>query len=262
MSFALVCLVALGASMLTFFSGFGLGTLLLPAFAVFFPLPLAIAATAVVHLANNLFKLGLVGRHAVRRIVLRFGLSAAAAAFAGAWLLLHLAALRPLFEYELLGRTFQVLPLGLVLAILIGFFALFELVPALVGLRFEPSFLALGGALSGFFGGLSGHQGALRAAFLAKCSLGPEAFVGTGVACAVLVDVARLAVYGVGKWSVHLATLQDERGGWLVLAATLSAFTGAWLGRQLLRKMTLHGIQLVVGVMLLLLAACIGAGLV
>jgi len=38
-------------------SGFGLGTLLLPVFALFFPLPVAIAATALVHLANNFFKL-------------------------------------------------------------------------------------------------------------------------------------------------------------------------------------------------------------
>ena len=51
---ALVLLVALAASLLSFFSGFGLGTLLLPAFAVVAPLDVAVAATAVVHLANNL----------------------------------------------------------------------------------------------------------------------------------------------------------------------------------------------------------------
>ena len=38
MEIATVCLVALLASGLTFFSGFGLGTLLLPAFALFMPL--------------------------------------------------------------------------------------------------------------------------------------------------------------------------------------------------------------------------------
>ncbi len=57
----LVCLVALLASGLTLFSGFGLGTLLLPAFALFFPVEIAVAATAIVHLINNLFKLLLVG---------------------------------------------------------------------------------------------------------------------------------------------------------------------------------------------------------
>jgi len=46
---------ALLISGLTLFSGFGLGTVLMPVFALFFPLPLAIAATAVVHFANNIF---------------------------------------------------------------------------------------------------------------------------------------------------------------------------------------------------------------
>ncbi|MCZ6776049.1 MAG: sulfite exporter TauE/SafE family protein, partial [Ignavibacteria bacterium] len=46
MEFIIVCFVALLASGLTLFSGFGLGTLLLPAFLAFFPVHLAIAMTA------------------------------------------------------------------------------------------------------------------------------------------------------------------------------------------------------------------------
>ena len=62
--YVVVCLVALLGSGLTLFSGFGLGTLLLPVFALFFPVEVAIAATAVVHFLNNLFKLSLLGRNA------------------------------------------------------------------------------------------------------------------------------------------------------------------------------------------------------
>ena len=80
-------LAALFAAGLTLFSGFGLGTLLTPVFALFFPLPLAIAGTAVVHLANNVFKLGLLVKHADWRVVWRFGLPAMAAAVLGALLL-------------------------------------------------------------------------------------------------------------------------------------------------------------------------------
>ena len=57
MELAIICLATFIASGLTLFSGFGLGTLLMPVVAVFFPLEVAIAMTAVVHLANNLFKL-------------------------------------------------------------------------------------------------------------------------------------------------------------------------------------------------------------
>jgi hypothetical protein len=61
MDHAIVGSAAFGVALLTFFSGFGLGSLLLPAFAVFFPIEVAVAATGVVHLANNLFKLALMG---------------------------------------------------------------------------------------------------------------------------------------------------------------------------------------------------------
>jgi hypothetical protein len=56
MDLLIIGLAALLASGLTFFSGFGLGTILMPVFALFVPVPLAVAATAVVHFANNLYR--------------------------------------------------------------------------------------------------------------------------------------------------------------------------------------------------------------
>jgi hypothetical protein len=50
MSFVLVGIAAMLASLLTFFSGFGLGTILLPVFGVFFPIRVAFGLTAIVHL--------------------------------------------------------------------------------------------------------------------------------------------------------------------------------------------------------------------
>ncbi len=88
MDLLLIAVVAFGASLLTLYSGFGLGTLLMPAFALFAPVPLAIAATAVVHLANNLFKGALLARHADRGVLLRFLPTAVPAAFAGGGLAL------------------------------------------------------------------------------------------------------------------------------------------------------------------------------
>lgn len=72
--------------------GGALGTALTPVFAIFFPVPAAVAMTVVVHLANNLFKIGLVGRSADWGTVARFGLPAALAAIAGASLLAYGAA--------------------------------------------------------------------------------------------------------------------------------------------------------------------------
>lgn len=123
LDYLVLCLTALLASGLTLFSGFGLGTLLLPALALFFPLPVAVAATALVHLANNLFKLTLLGRGAPWPVVACFALPAAVAACLGAWLLGLLAALPVLISYHLGPRLAQVSLVKLVIGLLILTFA-------------------------------------------------------------------------------------------------------------------------------------------
>lgn len=255
-AYVAVCAVALLASGLTFFSGFGLGTLLLPVFALFFPIDAAIAVTAVVHLLNNLFKLVLVGRHADRRVVFRFGLPAIVAAFAGAGVLVWLADLEPLLTYSIAGRQFAVTPVKLVVGILLLSFALMEVLPRLRDLRFAPRYLPIGGALSGFFGGLTGMQGALRAAFLVRAGLTKEAFVATGVVIACLVDVSRLTLYARPMLGQRAAF---DSG--LVAAAVLAAFAGALMGNWYLKKVTMRGIQAIVTVMLSLVALSLAAGL-
>ncbi|MCH5373626.1 MAG: TSUP family transporter, partial [Planctomycetes bacterium] len=91
LEFISVGLAAFFAAGLTMFSGFGLGTLMLPVFALFFPVEMAVVATAMVHGANNLFKVTLLGRHADREVVLKFGLPAVLSAVVGAMALAGLA---------------------------------------------------------------------------------------------------------------------------------------------------------------------------
>jgi len=61
MDILFVALVALLASGLTLFSGLGLGTILTPTFTLLIPIEVAVGATALVHLANNLVKLAHAG---------------------------------------------------------------------------------------------------------------------------------------------------------------------------------------------------------
>lgn len=96
MGYIIICIVAFAVSGLTLFSGFGLGTLLMPAFALFFPIEVAVAATAIVHLANNIFKVGLVGKKADSSIVLKFAPSAAVMAIFGALLLNYFTTVQPI----------------------------------------------------------------------------------------------------------------------------------------------------------------------
>ena len=258
-----VALAAAFASALTLYSGFGLGTLLLPVFALFFPPAVAVAATAVVHGANNLFKLALVGRHADRRLLVRFGLPAILAAFAGAALLGVLAGARELFRYELAGRTAVVTPIRLVLGLLMVGFALFELHPRLRGLRFDGRRrrdLVVGGLLSGFFGGLSGHQGALRSAFLTKVGVSTPAFVGTNAAIGFAVDLVRLAVYAGAFWLAGTANPLGA-GEWpLVATGCAAAFAGVVFGSRFLHKVTMGVVQALTGTLLLAIGAALAAG--
>ena len=197
MAYFVVPLAAFAASLLTLFSGFGLGTLLMPVVAIFFPVELAIALTAVVHLANNAFKALLLGRHANGAVCLRFGIPAVAAAFVGALLLGLLSDSDPLFDYDLLGRTQTITAIGLVTGLLVLFFVAVESSPRLARATLEPKWLPLGGMVSGFFGGLSGHQGAFRSLFLLKAGLDKQAFVATGIVIAMAIDLARTGVYGL-----------------------------------------------------------------
>ncbi len=244
---------------MTLFSGFGLGTVLMPAFALFFPLPVAIAATAIVHLANNLFKLSLVGRAANWWVVLRFGVPAAVAAFAGAATLVAFAGLDEFVEYELLGRQFMVTALKLTIGLLIVAFAALELSPRFASLAIPLRYLPIGGVLSGFFGGLSGNQGAFRSAFLIKAGFDKTAFVATGVVLAVLVDFVRLTVYGGSYFTTQVATLPAEVLG-LVIAATLTAFLGAFIGLRILEKVTLLAVQRLVALCLVAIGSGLAAG--
>jgi uncharacterized membrane protein YfcA len=255
MDYVLICLVAFAASLLTFFSGFGLGTLLMPVMALFFPVEIAIALTGVVHFCNNLFKLMLAGRHANKEVLLRFGIPAVVAALAGSWLLVQLTNRQELFHYAWMGKQFTVTAINFLIAVVLFIFSMIELLPFFQTLHFNRNKLPVGGLLSGFFGGLTGMQGALRSAFLIKAGLSKEAFIGTTVVVSTFVDMTRLGVYATRFSKAGLLNNLP-----LVTAAVFAAVTGAFIGNRLLKKVTLHFLQVTVAAMLLLLSVALGAG--
>ncbi|WP_282080172.1 sulfite exporter TauE/SafE family protein [Aquimarina algiphila] len=256
MDYIIVGIVALLGSGLTFFSGFGLGTLLMPVFVLFFPIDIAIALTAIVHLLNNLFKLTLVGKKANIKTVLRFGLPAILFAFLGAYTLGKLTNLEPVFTYQFFDKTYQITVIKICISVLLIFFSLFDLIPKLKRLEFDTKYLPFGGALSGFFGGMSGHQGALRTAFLIRAQLSKEAFIATGVVIACFIDVSRIAVY-----AKDILELGNQLNYTMLGLATAMAFIGAYIGNKFLKKITINTIQIVVGVLLIVFALLLGIGI-
>jgi len=257
MEIFIICLAAFLTAILTFFSGFGLGTILAPVFAIFFPIDVAIALTGVVHFSTNLFKIILVGKKADKPVLLKFGIPAILASFAGAWLLLKINALPSFFQYQIGTHAHYITPVKVVIAVILILFSVSEITPSFQKIQFAGNKLVLGGILSGFFGGLSGIQGAIRSAFLINSGLSKESYIATGVVIACLIDFTRLSVYATRFTSSNLSN-----NIWLLFAATAAALAGAIIGKNLLKKVTLRIIQYLVGVMLILISIALGTGLI
>jgi uncharacterized membrane protein YfcA len=256
MELLIICLVAFFTAILTFFSGFGLGTILMPVFAIFFPIDIAIALTGVVHFSNNLFKILLVGKNTDKTVLIRFGIPAILASFVGAWVLIKITVLPSIIHYQLWGNEYEISPVKLIIAIFLILFAILEIAPSVQRIQFDRNKLPIGGLLSGFFGGLTGIQGAIRSAFLIKSGLTKEAYIATGVVIACLVDFTRLSVYASRFTSSNL-----HENMVLLISATVAAIAGAYVGSRLLKKITLRFIQIIVAVMLIIISLALGSGI-
>ncbi len=254
MDIFLLIAVAFGASWLTFFSGFGLGTLLTPVFIMLFKDPvLAIAGTAIVHFSNNVFKFLLMQRNVNWKIVIPFGLAAIPAAFLGAFLISSIQDIT-LTSYAIGESVYHITLLNLIFSIVLLIFALIELIPSW-SLTFSKQKLWLGGAISGFFGGLSGHQGALRSAFLLKYQLEKEVFIATGIVVALVVDLVRTPIY------FSKVDISDISGGWMYIIIALSAaLIGAILGKLLLKKIKMRFLTVFVSVAMILFGIALTLG--
>lgn len=255
MDIVIIIFATLIVSILTLFSGFGLGTLLMPVFSLFYPIEIAIAITAFVHFANNIFKLGLFIKKIDIGIIIRFGIPAIIASFLGAYTLILLGNLKPFFTYNLFEKSIVVYPLKFVIGLIIIAFVIIEILEDGKKFNFDRKWLALGGVLSGFFGGLSGHQGAFRSMFLIKSGLEKDVFVATGATLATMVDFSRLIIYGLNLSFIQNTNLIS------LIAITSTAFLGSYLGKKFLKKITIKSVKIVVSVFLLILAAGFISGL-
>ena len=231
MTILLISLVAMMASLLTFFSGFGLGTILSAVLFIFFDIPVALTITAIVHLANNFFKLSMVHKNADKDIVLHFGVPSIVGSILGALLLYNLAELQPIVTYNFFGKEAAVTTLKLLIAVVLFYFVLFEWLPSLRKYGISKLGITGSGLISGFFGGLSGHQGALRSAYLINTELKKEAFIATGIVIACMVDIVRLPVYLSEN---SFSSLSNHAP--LIISTTLFAFIGAYFGAKWTKK--------------------------
>lgn len=256
MEYFVVALAVTFASVLTFFSGFGLGTIMLPIFALFFPIEVAVAATAMVHFANNVFKFGLLYKSINLPVAIQFGLPAIFTAILGSYLLKWLGTPDALFRYTLGEKTFDITLLKIVIGLVLIFFSFFEFWVKSKKLSFDTNKLWLGGIITGFFGGLSGHQGAFRSAFLTKTDLDKTAFIATSNVLSLVIDISRLIVYS-SIFSFDLIVKNQP----ILYTGIGFAFVGTYFGSKLMNKTTMEGVQKTVGILLFLMGSALLFGL-
>jgi uncharacterized membrane protein YfcA len=211
-----ILVVSLGilAAVTASLTGFGIGSLLTPFLALHMDMKTAIALVALPHLLATSLRLYLLRRNLERRLFLSFGLASATGGLVGALLLTKLS--NP--------------ALTLVLGVLLVSTGLLSLTGAARKFAISREAAWLTGVLSGFFGGLAGNQGGIRAAALSNLGVSKLSFVATATAAALLVDLARLPLY-LGQ--LHSELWQQR--SWIGLSCA-GVLLGTLLGHALLKR--------------------------
>jgi uncharacterized membrane protein YfcA len=202
------------AAALTVPAGFGLATMITPVVFLWLEPHEAVAVVGIVHGSHNAWKLKVLRSSVDYSAVRRYGWAMVVGALIG-------AALNTAVEAD---------PLLLIVGIALVLLPLLSISEKWTDYRLPETEDRIGGFGSGFFGGLTGHQGALRAMFLQKRLPDKSEYAATAAVLALVVDVTRVPVY------VALEGWQILDAGWLILGLVLAAVLGVQLGKRWLKK--------------------------
>ena len=211
-------LVAIGsflAAALTVPAGFGLSTILTPLVLLLMGPHEAVAVVAVVHGAHNAGKFAALRESVDFEAFRRYGV----------WLVLG-AILGAALQNEVPQKPL----LALIGAFLVSL-PLLSMSERWTGYRIPEANDSLGGFGSGFMGGLTGHQGALRAMFLTRRLPDKMTYAATASVLALCVDLSRVPVYLLFRYdemSQHAA---------LTLVLVISALIGVRVGKTWLERL-------------------------
>jgi len=217
----LIVVVAFIAAALTVPAGFGLSTMLTPVVLFVMDPHEAIAVVAIVHGAHNAAKYYSLKIHVDFEAIKHYGIWLVIGAIIGA-LLQNMVPQEPLLI--LIGCFLIILPI-------------LTLSEDWTGYKIPETNDRIGGFGSGFMGGLSGHQGALRAMFLSRRLTNKMSFAATASILALCVDLTRIPIYLYFRSEEIVAYSQ------LTLALVISALLGVKVGKIWLEKLkskTIH----------------------
>jgi hypothetical protein len=227
----LLAAAAILAGAIAAVTGFGVGSVLTPVFALETGTKLAVAAVAIPHFVATAQRFWILRRHVNRRVLLGFGVASALGGLGGA------------FAHTRVSSR----GLSFVFGILLLTAALAELTGWMQKVHWGRRAAWAAGALSGALGGLVGNQGSVRTAALLGFHVPKDSFVATATAIALFVDGARLPVYLATQWD-QLVTLWP-----LVLSATVGGVIGTAFGARALERVPQRLFRRIVALVLMLL---------
>lgn len=207
---------AFAAEVIGTMAGFGAATILTPIAMLFMDAKTAIAVVACFHLFGNASRLRFFGHDIHWAMWLQFGITGVLCSLLGA----RMTALLPPSALKLALAVFLLL-----------YVAGDVFWPQGARLPKRPWTLVGGGIVSGFIAGLIGTGGAIRSACLLVFNLPKEAYLGTSAAIALVVDGTRVPVYLLGGFLPPAMVP-------VLASLVLVAFSGAWLGQRLVRRVS------------------------
>jgi uncharacterized membrane protein YfcA len=206
-------LIALIAEVVGTVAGFGSSTIALPLSLFIFDFHTALTLVAFLHIFGNAAKLYFFRQGLDTGLLVKFGVPSVIFTIVGALLVTHL-------------------PEATLEALLGGLLVIYAVASWLHSIKLKPTQLTAfaGGAVSGFFAGLLGTGGAMRAAFLNVYHLPKEKFIATTAAVAVIADSMRLPIYLYDGFL-------DQSLYWLLPIMIVIAVLGTYIGKLIVTKL-------------------------
>ena len=217
----IITLAAFIAAALTVPAGFGLSTMLTPLVLFIVSPHEAVAIVAIIHGVHNGWKLIVLKEHVDFEAFKRYGIWLVIGAVGGA----------------LLQSQVPQDPLLFIIGIFLVILPILTISEGWTGYRIPEANDRIGGFGSGFMGGLSGHQGALRAMFLKRRLSDKMSYAATASVLALCVDLTRIPVYIIFNETEIIENFS------LLLPLTISALLGVQVGKSFLERLksdTIH----------------------